>query len=402
MQDRYYQKSDCNIVRIIRGKELPGDSEQENKYTRAARFLSTLIAEKILVQDTKEAVYPYMVSYKFQGEPRINRGFVILGRLDDFSSGNVRPHERTFEGPKYDRLRLLRATRANFGQIFMLYHDGAKTASERIFDACAGSDPAAEVTLADVTHRLWRIDHPGMINALIEEMKGAELFIADGHHRYETALNFHREMKEDGAASEIEESAWRMMTLFDMSDKNLTVLPTHRVISGIADLDLAQLTKTLEKFFDITCVNGEKLSSSTIADLIRRRSDDKRVIGLYAADGGLRVMRLRADVKLPDTVLSATNPVLFDLDVTILHSLIIEHILKIDVDKEDETGRIRYVRVSDEAQGMVENGEAQLAFFLNPTSVAQVGHIARAGEVMPQKSTDFYPKLLTGMVLRKL
>jgi uncharacterized protein (DUF1015 family) len=402
MQAAYYEASPYNVVRVILGRKEPGDDERTNVYTRAAGFLERWMREDVLVEDAQHAIYASSQTFDDGGRTVRRRGFVALVKLSAFGEGVIFPHERTFQKYKDDRLRLMRATRANLGHVFMLYSDPTRTIS-RILEALneggqggRNAGPQVEVEALGVRHTLAPITDPDAIETIRRVMADKPLFIADGHHRYETAVNYRDEMRAlHGAGGPYD---WRMVTLINMEDEALVIRPTHRLVRNLPGFDPAAARKKLAPFFAVEeCAPGE------LAAKIRPRDETQTRLALYT--GGDRAMVLTLappKAGLPEAVRrEAPGPVL-ELDVTVLHGLILDYLLGMPREQQGQVGNIWYVATLDEGIEGVRSGEYQAAFFLNPTRIAQVRAVASSGAVMPQKSTDFYPKLLTGLVMRRL
>jgi uncharacterized protein (DUF1015 family) len=398
MQERYYAASPYNLVRIILGKRQAGDNGQ-NVYTRAAAGFSEWRKDGIFVQDSEPMLYAYAQEFAVPGsEKRLERrGFIGLGQLEPYGAGVVYRHEQTHSGPKADRLNLLRATRAHFGQLFMLYNDPAG----EIDDALAKvARHAAEIEVRDdydVRHRLWPI--PGMVEFIRRRMENAKLIIADGHHRYETALNYQRERrKQDPAAPPPGEAAYDrvMMTFINLYSEGLVILPTHRVIAGLESFREKQFLESARGFFDVEPVQVSDAAHAT-AHLDAAGTD--RTAFVAVTGGGSFLLRARpAEVEQTLAKLSSHQR---ELDVVILHKLGLELMLGISEEAIREQRYISYLRDAGEAMARVRAG-ANVAFLMNPVRIEQVRDTAFAGEVLPQKSTDFYPKLLSGLTIYAL
>ncbi len=391
MQERYHALSPYNLVRIIRGLERPGAGE--NVYARAARALREWVEQGVLVSERAPAVYPYNQEYALPGAPGrrlCRRGFIALVRLEDYSARVVHRHEETLTGPKADRLELLRATRAHFGQIFFLYSDPAGEI-ESLLARATGAKPWEEVTDEYSTrHTVWRAEDAGTIQAVIEAMRARPLVIADGHHRYETALAYRDERRLE--ASGDARAEFVMGTFIRMETEGLTILPTHRVLHSLPAFDWARFLADARAFFD-----WEPLDSAPGDAWLARLSEAGRArpsFLAYAGRGQAALLGLRDD---PPALLPDLAPGLARLDVVLLHRLLLERVLRIDRQAVRDERHLRYVREAREAREQVEGGEAQLAFLLNPTPVGAVWENALASSVLPQKSTDFYPKLLSGL-----
>jgi uncharacterized protein (DUF1015 family) len=378
MQTRYLSLSPYNLVRIILGERKPADTDIDNVYTRGAAYLEDWIRNGILAQDGRPAFYAYFQEFAPpDGAQRLTRkGFIGLGAVEDYSANIVHRHEQTLSGPKKDRLEVLRHTHAHFGQLFMLYPD-REGAIDAILDRAAERAPDGEVTdeYGDV-HRIWRIDGEAEVAEVQRLMSDKKLLIADGHHRYETALNFRNEHPE------LEDAGRVMMTFVNMYSPGLRILATHRVVSNLEKFDVNQFVERVSTEFSVHRVPTVKLLQSLL--------DDTSALRIGLADGSSKYYVLERARK-PE-----------DLDVRILHEELLGKALGIGEEAVRDEKHIRYVRGIEAAVDEVRQGRAQLAFLLQPTSVEQVANVSFRGGVMPQKSTDFYPKLLSGMTIYKL
>jgi uncharacterized protein (DUF1015 family) len=405
MQERYYWASPYNIVRIIRGREGPGDTPQNNVYTRAAQRFEDWRRSRILIADSGPALYPYYQEYAIPGQPGVKkerRGFIALCRLEDYAAGVVHRHEETLAGPKQDRVELLKATRAHFGQIFMLYSDPAGTV-ESLLQASTASRPWQQVTDEyGNRHSVWRASDPALMEAVATALRDKKLVIADGHHRYETALAYRDYCRGQGRKDTAAE--YVMVTLIRMESEGLTILPTHRVVHSLPQFDWEHLTAEAQRFFDweeLKLPDSGEEQSVRLAESLARAGRERPTVAVYAGPGKLAQLSLRRDVDLvsllPDVPASLRR-----LDVVLLHRLLLEKALRIDPQAVREERNLHYVRELPAALAQVASGRAQLCFLLNPTPIEAVRDNAFAGHVMPQKSTDFYPKLLSGLTIYAL
>ena len=370
-----YQRSPYNIVRIDFGKELPGDDSSHNRYTRAKNFLDEWLRGGVLTRSQRPCFYSYEISYKIGNIDKTLSGFLGLVRLEELGKGNIYPHEYTHSKPKKDRLNLMRICGANISPIFSLYRsDEGKTAA-----VLAGvHDAPARVEARDpdgAVHRLWEVSDPRAIAVIEEELRGKAIFIADGHHRYETALAYQQEMRaKEGAAGSPKPYDYVLMFLANMADEGLTILPTHRLVKKIPSdvLDLLSTDFRIEEMSDDFSIS-------------RAIAGQRDVYGLYT--GGETWYRL----SYRGEGIHGVPAALRDLDVTILHDLIFKQLLDIE--------SVSYEMDVRKCLQSVRESAFAAAFFLNPTRVEDVEKVALASLRMPPKSTYFYPKLMTGMVL---
>jgi uncharacterized protein (DUF1015 family) len=399
MQERYYNANPYNLVRIILGKAEPGDGPAQNVYTRAAGFLRDWKAEGVLVPDTKPSIYLYTQTFTVPGDTSgtkyERRGFIAAGQLEEYDQKIVFRHEQTLSKPKADRLSLLRATHAHFGQIFMLYSDPAGEVDSMLTTAYPPDMEATDEY--SVTHRLWKISGPSMIARVQTAMADKKLIIADGHHRYETALNHRDEMRQKYENAPNSPFERVMMTFVNMDSPGLVVLPTHRVVFGLDGFDVSALLPKLHKYFEI---NEVPLAKDLETDLAVLRDASSERTALLAVTAKATYL-LRAHPVQESPFLSRQSAQLRALDVVQLHKLVLEEVLGMsEVDIRDQK-YLKYVREAREAVTEIRNG-ANVAFLMNPVKMSQVRDIAFSGEVMPQKSTDFFPKLLSGLTIYSL
>ena len=372
MRTRYLSLSPYNLVRVILGETQADDSDKNNVYTRAAAFLNEWIASGVLARDSEAGVFPYFQEFTVPdtGERLVRKGFIALGAVEEYSAGIVHRHEQTLSGPKKDRLELLRHTHAHFGQIFMLYPDPA-CAIDAMLEEAARSAPLAEVTDEyGVVHRVWKIADSASIVSLMADKK---LVIADGHHRYETALAFRNENPALPGADRV------MMTFINMHSPGLKILATHRLVSGI---DAEGFLGRAKNDFDV-----REIGSLDQLQQAWKDSGDRTIIGAAIGD------------KL---YLLEDRTARGELDVKILHQRLLDKALGIGEEAVRDEKHLRYMRGLEAAVEEARKGAAQIAFLLKPTSIQQVADTSFAGGVMPQKSTDFYPKVLSGLAIYRL
>jgi len=400
MQERYYGLHPDNLIAVEKGRSLPGDSARENVYTRAARALEDWIARRVLLREPAPAVYVYAQEFAAPGTGQrlSRRGLIALGRVYDYADGVVLPHEQTLAGPRADRLELLRHTRAHTGQLFMLYSDPRREV-DALLDAAAL--PRGSAGLRDefgVTHAVWPVTDPAAIAPFQRAMSDKKLVIADGHHRYESALAYRNERRA-AAPGAAPDAPWEkvMMTLVGI-EQGLLILPAHRVLANLSGFDFGAIRSQLEAWFDVRALalDTDAPFRSVLAEEARRG----RALGLFAA-GRYHLLRLRPDADLA-ALLADVPPAQRSLDVVLLHRLILERALGITAAAVSGEKNITYEREMEIAVRAAREGRAQLAFLLNPVTVEQTVAMALAGEVLPQKSTDFYPKLLSGLAIYRM
>jgi uncharacterized protein (DUF1015 family) len=395
MQDEYYRRSPFNVVRITLNRENRGNFR--TGYEEAGSTFRQWIEQDVLLQDSVPAFYAYYQRYEIEDQTRLQKGIIALLDLNDPDSG-VLPHERTLAAPKQDRLQLMRSIEGNEDLIYMLYTDDTLALDHMMDQSISGKQPLMNVTDDFGTaHRIWAITNPEAAAGIVNAMHPQKLFIADGHHRFETSVNYMKECQEKKwTPAAVESFDKRMVTCFNTAG-GVTILPTHRLVRDLPAFDARSFLGSIGGYFEI-----ERFAA--LQDLRNEMSESRKnhVFGFYAEKTeDLYLLRLKPQA-LEDPVLLKRKKAFRDLDVSILHSLILEQTLGIDEDKLEAQAHIDYEHKRDSCIRMVNEGKYQAAFFLNPTTAEQMMRIASLGERMPQKSTDFYPKLLTGLVFMKM
>jgi uncharacterized protein (DUF1015 family) len=398
MQARYYELSPHNLVRIIRGKEGETDNASFNVYTRAQEYLYDWRAGGLLKQDQEPSFYFYSQTFTIPGTRDLaeRRGFIGLGKIQDYSDNVVFRHEQTLAKPRADRLNLLRHAKAHFGQIFMLYSD-PEGAVERLLETEEEPDMSV-LDEYEVLHRVWRVHDPGIVETIQQLMRDKKLLIADGHHRYETALTYRNERREQaGSVSPNAPYEFVMMTFIRMESRGLVILPTHRIVHGLLDYDRERMLEASRKFFDIQRIDM-RTESRSATTLLQEAGEGGTAFVAVIKQGPYL---MRAKKRAVQEALSGMPPQQRDLDVIQLHKILLERVLGISEEAIRNQDHIKYERDAFEAISQVRQG-ANVAFLMNPARIEQVRDIAFSGEVLPQKSTDFYPKLLSGMTIYAL
>ncbi len=402
-QQQLYEKSKYNIVRIIKGKTTSFDNEGNNQYTRAADYLKTWIEKGVLKQDQNETIYAYVQDFELASDHFQRSSFIALARLEEFGK-TVRPHEQTLDEPKIDRLNLKRATVTKFGLVFMLYEDRMQIA-DKIIENAAEQEPLLDcIDEQNVRHRLFAITLKESIDAIARMMVDKSCIIADGHHRYETALNYYRETKNPAAG-------YQMTAFVNTHNEGLTILATHRLIGNLDNFQFGKLIETLKENFDITefrfqtpaaKVEARQKMSAKLGNVF---DEDKNAFGIYGGNNAFYVAVLK-DKQAMDSVASGMSDAWKSLDVSVLHKLVLEKLLGIGEQQLASGGNIEYVKDTgsavDESIAAVDAGRKQVAFFVKPPKMQQLKMVTDAGEKMPQKSTFFYPKVHTGLTINKL
>lgn len=380
LQERLYQLSPYNIVRLDLGKEYPDDIPENNRYTRASAYLDDWLKEGILKRDESESIYIYQMDYLSpKGVKKTLRGFVCLVKIEELGAGVILPHENTYSGPRVDRLNLLRSTRANLSLIFSLYPGEGRIS--KIIKKINQEDSALKTKDNERSvHNLWAIKDISVIEEIVKEMENRPIFIADGHHRYETAFLFRDEMRKKGENG----YDYVMMFLADIDEEGLTILPTHRLVRNILIPDNEKIITAIQKDLEVTPVQRKELMLRGLEESTHHS------FGMYM-NGAYYLLRLK------DRVIESLNlpDALKGLDAAILHYLLFEKDLKV------KGGDFDYERDVDEVIKKIDSGNFKIAFFMNPPQVSEVKDVALSNEMMPPKTTFFYPKLLTGMVINK-
>jgi uncharacterized protein (DUF1015 family) len=397
MQERYLAASPWNLVRIELGRSQPGDTDSANVYTRAADSFRDWRQQGVLLQDAEPSLYVYGQRFRVPGggPERERSGMIALGRIEDYEAHVIFRHEQTHSGPKADRLNLLRATHAHFGQLFMLYSDPERTLESRLKPA--GKPQTEMLDEYGVCHRLWKVSDPEAIEFARRRLADKKLLIADGHHRYETALAY-RDQRRAESSGLPPDAPWKMvmMTLVNMESEGLVILPTHRVLFGLEDFHTQDLLRGAREWFE---VGGAGALDATQASELLAAAGQEGCALLAVTSGGAFLLRARPEAV--DRALCDLAPRQRRLDVVLLHKLLLERVLCVTEEAVRELRSIAYLREAEPAMARVREG-ADVAFLLNPVTVSQLRDVAFAGEVMPQKSTDFYPKLLSGMAIYAL
>jgi uncharacterized protein (DUF1015 family) len=414
MQERYYATSPYNLIAIEKGKSFPDDTSENNVYTRAAQKINEWMAQRILAQDQAPCMYVYSQEYMVPSTHtrKVRIGFIALGRLEDYEAKIVFPHERTLSAPKADRIELLRHTHVQTGQLFMLYDDAPRQIDTYLEETARTPTPLELHDEFEVTHRLWPVTDAAFIRRIQAAMADKKIIIADGHHRYETALNFRNENR--GRLGKIDPLAaheFAMMTFINTHSRGLTILPTHRLIRNVANFDFQQFRNRLTPVFDwysYPFLDSEERAASyaEFRKDFAGQNHGRRAIGIYPGTidgnaGAFYLFLLRKDADL-ETLLPDMSEAQRGLDVVLLHRLILEKGLGITAAAVEAEKNLSYERDFETAIAAVDQGESQLACLLNPVRVQQVVEIALNGGVLPQKSTDFYPKLLSGLAIYRI
>ncbi len=397
-QERLYRKSPYNVVRLILNQE-------PNPYESVARLFDSWQAEGIFVRDEMPALY--FLSHRFadkEGKERERLGFIALARLEDFSTGTIRPHEKTLEGPKEDRLRLMLACHANLSPIFALYSHPKQTINSVLTEQVQGIPPNIEVREdGGGTCFFWRITDPEIIRLVQREMKEQPLLIADGHHRYEAALNYRNHLRQErGGWSGREGFNYVMMYFANMKDDGLVILPTHRLVRSFAPIPFQKLEEELQRYLYLEPYPKTLEGQRWFLRALKSGGKKRHLIGAsFKRDPRYLILRLKNKRIMQRLANNLSGP-LRDLDVTTLHLLILEHILGVTPEEQTKGEVISYSQDEEKVLKAVDKEDYQAAFILNPPKPEEIMAIVQSGEKMPQKTTYFYPKLISGSVINKI
>ena len=401
LRDALYERHPANVIRLILNREEPGDDDRQNKYSRAARFLKNWRSEGVLQRDSNPALYVYHQAFEADGRPHIRRGFMCRVRLERFGEGSIFPHEETHASAKEDRLRLTRACQANLSQIFGLFPDPENQVQDELERHVANMTPIVATDHLGVVHRLWPVDDVDLITRVSSLMQTKPMFIADGHHRYETACNYRDELREAKGLDDNHPANFVLTMCVGMSDPGMIVLPTHRLFHGIPSMTAAQLKQSLGDCFECHAAGKGPEDAQYVWSEIERENE-QATIGLYTVeDGSWTIARItptgRGRMKQVAHEHSADWQ---GLGVSILHRLIIQDLLGIN-----DAPKPTYLHLVDEVVrdlNASSKNPPQLAALVMPATLDHIRAISEHGERMPAKSTYFYPKLLSGLVINGL
>ncbi len=397
LQEQLYQASPYNVIRLELNRDEPGDSGADDRYARAARILSDWLRQGILREEAHPAFYVYEQSFLVDGTRHTRKGFLARVRLEPIGAGKIYPHEQTLAGPKADRLALYQATGFNLSPIFGLYPDADSLAERTLLSGLHDRTPIVATDHLGVEHRLWVVTDQETHTALSGLMAGKPVFIADGHHRYETALKYQEELARSGKPLSHDDPAnFCLMMLVGMSDPGLLILPTHRLVSGFPGLTGSDLAARLEPEFEIT-ESGTGESGCRAAWRQIEEGGEQDLIGFgTVADGRWLLGRLRSDAAM-DRLAPKRSADWRSLAVSVLQVLVLGELLA-----NEPKPSVRYVHLLSEVLSDVAGRGCDLACLVPAARMSHVESIASNLETMPPKSTYFYPKLLTGLVLNPI
>lgn len=384
-----------NIIRLEMPKSQH-DDESSDVYGTAKGYLNDWLNKEILKKDEKDGIYIYEMDFSANGIINSVKGFISLIKLEEFSKGIILPHEETLSKAKTDRFNLMCATGCNFSQIYSLFMDEDGGAYS-IIDAASKGKPDNEFTDSDgVHHKLWCVYDESVIKAVVNKMADKKLYIADGHHRYETALNYRNFCRDN--MQEPENADYVCMMLVNMENSGLVVFPTHRIVRDLPSFDYKSVCEKCAEYFEITpYLNREKGEQG----LANAYANGKKAFVLFTGDNNYTLLVLK-DIETMKELMPNASDALRGLDVSVLHTLVLERIFGIDKENMANQINLTYTRSADEAISTVDGQRVNCCFLLNPTRVSEIRDVAAAGEKMPQKSTYFYPKLTTGLVMNKI
>lgn len=397
-QEKLYKKSPYNFVRL----DL---SQEPDSYGAVAQTLNEWQTQGVLERDEAPAIY--FLTQRFtlnSGEQKLRRGFFGLTELQDFSSGDIRPHEKTLDAPKEDRLKLMLACNAQLSPIFALYSHPKQSINQMLAVAVEGVTPFMEVEQDNgEACCLWRITDPALIQKLQQEMKNQPLLIADGHHRYEATLNYRDQMRRARGQSNGREAFNYIMTYFaNMNDDNVVILPTHRLVRGYTHKPFLQLEEALQNYFYVEQHPKTPEGRDSFLKAFKTAAKKHCVIGAsFKRDPRYLILRLK-NKRIMQRLAKDLSAPLRELDVNTLHLLILEHILGMPPEQQISGDNIRYIQDEEAALQALEKEDFQAAFILNATKAEEILAIVSSGGKMPQKSTYFYPKLPSGLIVNKI
>ncbi len=383
MERAYKNKNPYNFVRLVLTKYADGH-DRPKEYRDAKRFADNWMNDKIFIQDDKQAIYPYWQEFTIGDKQYVRKGFICLVRLEELGKGNILPHEKTLSKPKADRLNLLRITKKDLEPVFLLYTD-PKAVINKTLDKYCTAPPLMEVNdEKDVVHKVWLVEATDAINKIADALSDSIFVIADGHHRYETAFNYKNEQSD---IDKDHPANFKLITLVNIEDAGLQILPTHRLIGNLPDFNLTSFLEKTEKYFDIKKTNKENITK----DLAEMQS---QAFGFYSPQTAY-ILKLKSTEVLKE-LLPDRSDEYRSLDVAILHTVLIEKVLGIMPENIEE--HVKYERGVRPTMRRVDAGAFQFCLLMNATKSEQVKLVAQQKERMPQKSTDFYPKLISGLV----
>ncbi len=400
-QEAFYQLSEHNVIRLELAKEYPDDTPENNRYTRSAQTLNQWIDEQVLCYEEEPAIYLYEEIFTLpNGSVKSFKGYITLVELEEFSKKIVLPHEETLSKAKTDRFHLMEATHANFSQIYCLYMDPEKTLTRKISEISQNPADVSFTAGDGIKQNLWIITDPDMISAIQAGFAQKQLFIADGHHRYETALNYRNKMREENPNySKDDLFNYVMMMLVEMDDPGLVVLPTHRMVKNLEHFEEEDVLRRLSGTFAADKITVKENAAKEMEQALEAKQQEK-AFAFYTGKDYFYLLTL-TDHSAMKRHISDKSDAWLGLDVAVLHTLILADVFGIDMENMANQKNLVYTRYAEETADRVKNGEFQCSFLLNATKVREIKDVSLANEKMPQKSTYFYPKLITGLVMNR-
>jgi len=393
MQEELYARNPYNVVRLILGKQFEDDNDSNSRYTRSAKDFSDWQSKDILTEDAEPSYYVYSQEYTFNGQTNNRIGFFARVRLEDFDKGNICPHEMTLAKAKKDRAQLIRACRANFSPVFGLFSDPEGTIDGKLAKIIE-QPPLTEIDEDSVIHRMWRVDDTEAVQFLSGSFKDKKVYIADGHHRYETSLAYH---KEHGA--EVPDSAHVMMFLTNLDAQSLAIYPIHRQLKCPTPFNRQTFIEQLKPYFNVESLpKGQTADQLTI--LLEKAGKEEVAFCAYLGQGEALLLKLK-DIENIVPFMEGDSDDLKVLDVYQLHTLVLRELLGVDTRKPEHQKYITYNVRTAESMANVDASTFDLVFFMNATRMGQVRELAERGIRLPQKATYFYPKLLSGLVINR-
>lgn len=394
-QDALYKAHPCNCVRVDLNREEPGDTGVEDRYARAAKFMKQWQQDGVLIREHEDSLYVYHQEFEWEGTKYVRKGFLGRLRLEEFGKGNVFPHEQTMPGPKKDRLALMYACQANLSAIFGLYPDRENEAQNILEDAARSLTPLVATDHLGVVHRLWPVSDRAAISKVQAILADKPIFIADGHHRYETSCNYKNELAEAGQLNETSAANYTLMMFCGMEDPGLAILPTHRLVSGFPELSSDDIKAALGEHFSI-----EEVETAEAAWETMEMDGGQEVFGIGTTSDGKWLLLRATDTSPMKELAPEQSDVWRGLGVSILHRQIVDHLLKGKHPEADP--KFKFVHLMEEVHTGMNEKTCQLAILVMPAQIEHVQAISEELERMPPKSTFFYPKLLSGLVFNPL
>lgn len=389
--DRLYKQHPCNVVRVDFNRPEPDDASTQDRYVRAAKYFRQWQFDGVLMREHEDALYVYHQEFDWEGKHYVRKGFLGRIKLEEFGKGTVFPHEQTLSGPKQDRFDLMRATQANLSPVFGLYPDPESAAQQPLEDAILTLTPLIAKDHLGVTHKLWPVTDRDLINKVCQSLADKPIFIADGHHRYETSCNYRNELAANGKLTEQSGANYTLMMFIGMEDEGLAILPTHRLVSGLPNLSMDDLKAALQSHFSI-----ESVASADEAWELMAADGEQNIFGFGTPSDGKWIIARATDVSPMAQLAPQQSTDWHGLGVSLLHKLVIDHLI-CGKYPEAKPG-FKFVHLMEEVQSAMQDKSCQLAALVNPAQIEHVRVIASKLEKMPPKSTYFYPKLLTGLV----